>query len=191
MKPERAEMSSDEGALLQVMAMPNVPAQVKFLLAELDEHSSEKKLPRIALNALNDKTDYSMLWPKFAVWMLGDKKHGLINLPVTRKAKQAINEASDVYEMWVSSGARPVQAEWNSAGMNTYAVAHSRRAWVKNPTTYNASFAAHRAIYAAHENYESDAAEAAYYAAAANSFDKSHGDAMCDQLIRLMNPEKQ
>lgn len=71
------------------------------------------------ISGLSRKADYSMLWPKFALWMLIDKKHGVINRAKTEESQGAIENVSKLYAQWIS-GTKPSAQEWRSAADTAY-----------------------------------------------------------------------
>lgn len=78
---------------------------IQRILARLEDRIFEglpkeeaKQWPERFLNAIPVGADLSLVWPKFAVFMLADKDHGVIKFAKKEKTKKAIQEVADLYQ---------------------------------------------------------------------------------------------
>lgn len=66
------------------------------------------------LRAVASGADYSMVWPRFGLWLLtdGPVRHGLGIRP---DVDAAVKGVADLYREWVTTGAKPAQSRWVAA----------------------------------------------------------------------------
>ena len=114
--------------------------------------------------------DYSMAWPRFALWLMIDTAGGVIRFAKTAKAKSAIKGVAALYSRWIETGKKPDAEEWEKARSD----ADDAAAYA----AYAAAYAAYAAYAAADAAYAADAAaDAAAYAAQAAAYAAYAADA--------------
>jgi len=133
---------------------------VPVVLAHLEEHLFERLpkenarlWPEQFLAAIRPGADLSMVWPKFAIWLLVDPADGVVKFAKNAAPIQAV---ANLYQRRIA-GDEPSITEWKSARQAAYAAYAAAAAY--------AAYAA--AAYAAAAAAYADAAYAAAYAAAA------------------------
>ena len=131
------------------LGIPRVLARLEDGIFEGLSVPDSKQWPARFLEAIQVGADLSMVWPRFAHWLLADPDFGVIRHAKTDTSKKAISDVAALYSRWIS-GEKPVRKEWVAAAYAAYAAAAY--------TAYTA-YAAYAAADAA------DAADAAYAAA--------------------------
>ena len=126
-----------------------------------------RQWPERFLSAIKPGADLSLVWAKFAAWMLLDEKDGVIRFAKHEQTIASIKCVGALYQRW-AAGDKPATTEWESA---RYLTGAARAA-----AAYAASAAAYADAYA-------DAAAA--YAADAVGRSK-HYQKMADKLIELL-----
>ena len=159
------------------------------ILAHLEEHIFEKLpkenarlWPEQFLAAIRPGADLSMIWPKFAVWLLVDPEHGVVKFAKNAAPVQAV---ADLYQRR-TDGDEPSVQEWESA-RRAAAAAYDDAAYAAADAAADAAYAAYAAddAYAAYAaadaayaaDADADYAAAAAYAAAADAADAYAADA--------------
>lgn len=170
------------------LGVPQVLARLEDRIFEGMQSGDSKTFPRRFLSAIPVGADLSLVWPRFAVWLLVDEKHG-----VARHTKKdgpqwvAIHRVASLYRE-VIKGREVKRAEWAEARRNATANAATTDA------TYAATYATY-AIYAAtYATYAAtyataDAATYATYAADATAYADARRQAFkrqSDKLIELL-----
>lgn len=151
-----------------------------------------KAWPERFLSAINPGADLSMVWPKFALWLLTDSKHGVIQYAGARD-QSAIVGVANLYRTWLDTGVKPSASEFRDAARDAadaaraayaaaayavYAAVYDARA------AYAAVYAARAAVYAAYA--AADAAHAAAAYAARDAADAAPWETMADKLEELL-----
>ena len=162
------------------LGIPRILARLEDGIFESLSNGLAQKWPERFLSAIEPGADLSEVWPKFAVWMLVDKKWGVLQFAKTARSKKAIQDVADAYKSVIKD--KTLRPDWET--LRAAAAA--------------AAYAAAAAAYAA-------AAAAAYAAAAAAAADGQRGkayesarkkwrEAQADKLIELLSaapvPEK-
>ncbi len=176
--------SGSHAAYETELGIPTVLARLEDRLFEglfRQSPAVAKDWPERFLSAAKVGADLSMVWPKFALWLLVDKKLGVIRFAKKESTKSAIQNVGALYQRWIS-GDKPESSEWESvrrAAAYTAAAADAA-AYAAAAAAYASAAAADAAAYA-----YAAAADAAAYAYAADAR-KSHYLAMADKLIELI-----
>ncbi len=168
-----------------------VPSALARLLDRLFEslwrsdQEFAKGLPERFIKAPKVGADLTLVWAKFAHWMLLDLEAGVIRFAKTERTKAAIQNVGALYQRWIA-GDKPATAEWESVRSAAADAAYAYAAAAADDAYAYAYAAAAAAAYA----YA--AAAAAYaYAAAADAYARSkHYKLMANKLISLMEEAK-
>ena len=154
------------------------------LLARLEDGIFEglpfevaKEWPEKFLEAINVGADLSDVWPKFAVWLLTDKDHGVIKFSKNDMQRNAIQTISDLYKRYKEV----TKKEWQYAA--AAAAAYANAAYVAADAAADAAYA-DAATYAAYA--AAYAADAAAYAADAYAATAAYAK----QKARIIQSEK-
>lgn len=161
------------------LGIPRVLARLEDRLFEAlyrFDASRAKDWPTLFLASIAPGTDLSMVWPKFAHWLLVDAEHGTIRLARSERSKEAITNVANLYAEWID-GNKPTKERWRAAAASAdyadYADAAASAA---------AASAADAADYAA--------ASAADAAADDDAARNTHYGIMADKLISLLREAK-
>ena len=161
--------------------------------------------------------DLSLVWYEFIVWLLGDKKDGVIQYAKIDNQKKVIQNVIDLYERKIK-GEDITQEEWriaHAAAYTAYATADAYTTYTAYATAAAADAAAHAAshaaaytaytTYTAYTAYAADAADAADAAAAytaytayatytadaaAHAAAEKHYKKMAKKLLKLLKEKK-
>lgn len=93
-------------------------------IAESLSDEYQKWWPRAFAEAIPEGANLSMVWPKFAVWLLGDEEHGVIQYAQMDEAKKVIQDVIDVYARKIA-GEDISQDEWGIVSKNTELSEHT------------------------------------------------------------------
>lgn len=162
--------SSDHTSYESKLGIPRVLAWLEDGIFEALSNGRAKEWPERFLMAPRVGADLTLVWPKFAVWLLVDEKYGVLQFVKQDKAKKAIQDVADGYKLWVDKGLKPALNWWALCQAAAYTAAADF-----------ADFAdvASAAAYAA----DAAAADAADYAAKRQEWHK----AQADKLLELMS----
>ena len=144
---------SDHGKYETELGIPRILAKLEDVLFERMANGHAKEFPLQFLSAIKVGSDLSIVWPKFAHWMLLDSEHGVIRFAKKENTKQAIQRVGELYGLKVS-GKEPTKQEWNDAAAAVAAAAYA--------AADDAAAAAYDAAVAA--AYAADAAARSQYA---------------------------
>ena len=144
------------------LGIPRILARLEDGIFENLPNGTAKKWPKEFLEAINVGADLSGIWPKFAVWLLTDKKYGVLQYAKTDKQKIAIKNVAELYTKHKTVS----REEWNKARGDVYDASEA---------TYDSDAAS---------AYASDVAAAA--AAAYDTYKYKHMMAQASKLIRLL-----
>jgi hypothetical protein len=154
--------SSEHARYETELGIPRILARLEDGIFEGMTKGDSLEWPEQFLDAIPVGADLGMIWPRFAVWLLGDSEVGVIRHAKTARTKKAVQDVVDLYAEWVRTGERPARAAAASvAGRVTSAFTCA---------VYAAAAAADAYAYAAYAAYAAAAAAAAaadVYAAAA------------------------
>ncbi len=168
-----------------LFGIPEVIALLEDSIFEGLPIDKAKKWPLRFANAVPVKTDLSGVWPKFAIALMIDPDHGVINYAQTEDQGSVIRRCADLYTKFPNvdkSEARLIRKDAAAA----YAVdaAASGAAVGYTAVGYTAATAATAdAVYAA---YAADAAAAAYAYASSGAAKQNHHEWMADKLIEIL-----
>ena len=156
------------GAHLRYETEFGIPAQLAYLEDRIFERlpfSEAKKWPERFLAAIPVGADLSLVWPRFALWLLCDPDHGVRRLIQEPSVIRAIDDVVALCERRIG-GEGITKLEWQQAAIN----ARGAAADAADATAYAAADTARAAVRAT-----ADAAAAA--AAAADSAADATADA--------------
>ena len=135
----------------ELFGIPRVLARLEDSIFESLPEKQQQLWPKQFMSAINVGADLSTVWPQFAVWLLVDKKWGIIKYAKNEQHKKAIQKVAELYK---NGGTKQ---EFINAADAAYAYADAYDAY--------AAYAAARVTAAA----SATAASAAAYASAAAS----------------------
>jgi len=155
-----------------------IPVEIAILqdnIFEGLENSEAKFFPYKFLNSIKIGADLSLVFSKFLIWSLTDKKNGVINFTKKEEIKEAIRGVAKLYKRKIER-IEPDFLEWIKASSNA-ANAANAYAYAANAYAYaaaananaNAAANANANAYAAAANANAAYAAAAYAAADANA----------------------
>ena len=154
--------SGDHGAYETELGIPRILARLEDGIFENLSNGLAQQWPEQFLSAIEPGSDLSCVWPKFAVWMLIDKKWGVLQFAKTDRTKKAIQDVADAYESMINDQTLRLRAA----------------------DAADAADAAYAAAYAA------DAAYAAAYASAASDAAAASGGQRVRRQWRKAQAEK-
>ena len=165
--------SGDHSAYERELGIPRVIARLEDGIFERLPNGKAQAWPERFLKAIPVGADLSLVWPKFAVWLMVDKKHGVIQYARTEKSKSAIQAVADGYSELLKNP--DAKIDW----------CRLRRA--ADAAAYAAAYAA----YAADDADDADdaAAYAAAYAAADAAAAAASKIAQTNKLIELLQKQ--
>ena len=131
--------------------------------------------------------DMTMIWPKFAHWLLVDPKDGVIRLAETDQVRDAINTVGSLFQRWID-GDKPSVGEWESAESAARATSAESAEWsAERSAARSAARAAWSAQSAASaQSAESAARSAARSAESAASAQSAERQKQRDKLFELL-----
>jgi hypothetical protein len=126
------------------LGVPLELARLEDCIFERLPKADAMKWPAAFLSAIPVGADLSMVWPRFALWML----RGLPEL--TRPdVKAAVDGVVTLYEQWVDLGVKPAAEKWRKAR----SAAADAAAYAAYAAYADAAAAAYAAAYAAYAAY--------------------------------------
>jgi hypothetical protein len=152
----------DHKAYESELGIPEVLARLEDTMFEGMPIADSKLWPERFLSAIQVGADLSMVWPKFAVWLLGDEKDGVIRHAKTKKAKAAIQKVVCLFESVIRDEVVTVET-WRNVGDAVYAAADAY-------SDADATYATAGAAADAYTAYSAAAAAAAYAVAADRAY---------------------
>jgi len=163
-KVKRADVSSygDHVYLAERLGIPLALTRLEDRIFEGLPKAKALEWPGQFSRAIPVGADLSLVWPRFAVWLLTDPKHGVHRLARTVAAKLAIAGVAKLYEREIA-GDKPSLGEWRVARSAAAAADAAAAAGDAYGDAYADAYAAAAAAAAAY----ADAYAAAYAAAAA------------------------
>jgi hypothetical protein len=93
--------SRDHRAYETELGIPTILARLEDGIFEWLPDEQAMKWPEQFLSAIKPGADLSMVWPKFAVWMLVDPKCGVLQFAKTEMEKKSITDMADAYSLVV------------------------------------------------------------------------------------------
>ena len=171
--------SDQHSAYETELGIPRILARLEDRIFEGMANGYSKEFPAKFLSAIPVGADLSMVWPRFALWLLVDEKHGVIRFAKKDSAQWiAIHRVADLYRELKDWDKRDKDA-FKAASAAAYAAA----AYAAADAAYASADAASAAASAATATASAaDAADAAY---AAYARQKSF-NAQADKLLQLL-----
>ncbi len=176
---------SDHSVYEEALGIPRIIAKLEDRLFERLEKEDALKFPLQFIKAVPVGADLSMVWPKFALWLLVDKKVGVIKFAKKDQTKKSIQNVADLYQRKINGEKIDVN-QWLEVKNAAYAAADAAYAAADAADDAAAAAAADAAdAYAAADAdaadadaADADAADAAY--AAADAADAAAAAAAAD-----------
>ena len=132
----------DHGAYEGLIGVPRILAKLQDGIFEGLPVEDAVLFPEQFLAAIRPGADLSLVWPRFAVWLLTDETHGVIRHAKSDKSRAAIQRVADLYKQAVGGATIEVET-WREARRAVGAAADAAAA------AYAAAYAAADAAYAA------------------------------------------
>jgi hypothetical protein len=162
----------DHTAYEAELGIPRIVARLEDKIFEELQKEDAIKWPLQFMRAVPVGADLEMVWPKFAIWLLGDPKDGVIQYAKTDEQRKVVQDVVDLYAKKVS-GVDVSIDEWQVVRDAAYAAAYA--------TATTATTATTAAAYAAYaDGADADGADGAAAAAAAYA-DAAYADAARDK----------
>ena len=177
--------SDSHAAYETELGIPRVLARIEDGIFEGMANGRSKQWPEQFLSAIEVGRDLSLVWPRFAVWLMTDKKWGILQYAKSTASKKAIQDVADAYQSVVNGEKKEI--DWYALRAASAASADAASA-----AAAAAAAAAASAASAASADAYADAASADAYADAAYnaSFSKAkqeHREAQADKLLELLS----
>jgi hypothetical protein len=157
--------SANHGAFETELGIPRTLARLEDMIFESLKNGEAQDWPGQFLDAPLVGADLSMVWPRFALWLLGDPDGPVVlaaaNYP---DVKASVEGVVALYREWVETGIKPAIARWSAARWS--AARWSAARWSAAAAAADAAAAAAAAAADA-----ADAAAARWSAAAAAAAD--------------------
>src|SRR6195256_1573688 len=175
--------TSDHSAYEKGFGSPRILARLEDGIFENLPAERVPLWPGQFLAAVPVGVDLSLIWPRFAVWMLIDPQGGVLQFAKRAQSQLAIKNVAENFQRWAETGANPLKSsDWRKLRV---AAAAAADAYAAADAAYAAAYAA--AAYAAYAAADDAAAAAAYAAdaaaaaaAAADAADAYAADAAAD-----------
>jgi hypothetical protein len=201
--------SSNHAAYETELGIPQVLARLEDSIFEGLPNAEALEWPGKFLSAIQPGADLSLVWPRFAHWLLVDPKDGVIRF-ASGEGIEAIKNVAILFDRLIN-GEKVSQSEWlNAASSAGWSAARSAAraamaAWSARSSAANAAWSAARSAARAAmaaENAAMAAANAAWSAegaaeraawSAANAADSAEGAAeslQAKKLIELLEEAK-
>lgn len=159
--------SNKHAAYETELGIPQVLAKLEDGIFESLPNGISLTWPERFLETINPGADLQLVWPKFAVWLLIDKKYGVLQFARTDESKKVIIDVANTYQSVIDGNKEEIN--WQRLRNAAYASAY---AFAANADYYDS--AAYAAYYAANAYTQSDyyaSYYSAYYDAAAQASD--------------------
>ena len=128
--------SSNHGNYETELGIPRILARLEDGIFEGMTNGHSQAWPGEFLQAIRVGADLSMVWPRFAIWLLGDKKEGVIRFAKTDVQRKAIIDVVKAYKQVVKTGRYEKAVDWwqlRAAAYAAYAAdAAAAFLWVRN-----------------------------------------------------------
>jgi len=163
------------------LGIPRVIARLEDRIFEGLDVKEAKKFPAQFAAAIKPGADLSLVWPKFAVWLLVDKKDGVLQYAKSDKSIKAITRVAELYSKVIAGEQVEIQT-WEDARSDAADAADAAAA-----ADAYAAYAAAAAAADAADAADAYAAAAAYAAAdAADAARRNHYSKCAKKLISLL-----
>jgi hypothetical protein len=183
--------SANHAAYETELGLPRILARLEDRLFEGMANGKASTWPSAFLDAIRVGADLSLVWPRFAIWLLVEKRTGVIRYAKTDAQRAAIQRVAALYGK-VVKGDLVAVSDWRAAAAaaDAYAAAYAAAA---DAAAYAAAAAAAYADAAANATDAAAAYAAAYaadaaaYAAAANATGRQRSyERMARKLLTLL-----
>ena len=111
--------SDSHTAYEKELGIPRILARLEDGIFEGLPNGKALAWPEAFLEAIPVGADLSLVWPKFAVWLLGDPNEGVIRFAKTERTKKAIQATVDAYQLVIEGTAESV--DWGKLRAAAYA----------------------------------------------------------------------
>jgi hypothetical protein len=122
--------SSNHAAYETELGIPRVLARIEDRLFEglwsTGNRETAKEWPLRFLSAARTGADLSMVWPRFAHWLLIDPDCGVLRYAKRENSIASIKAVAELYARWIG-GNKPSAEEWNAAAAADAAAADGRQ----------------------------------------------------------------
>jgi hypothetical protein len=145
------------------LGVPRILARLEDVIFERLPNDRAMAWPEEFLTTIPVGADLSLVWPKFAVWLLADPADGVIRFARSEKSRAAIQKVADLYLKQIAGEVVALE-DWRIARESAYDVAHSSAS-----ASDAASSASSAAAYATYAAYATSAAATTYAAYASSS----------------------
>jgi hypothetical protein len=186
--------SGNHAAYETKLGVPEVLARLEDAIFEHLPPPESLSWPDAFLSAIPVGADLSLVWPRFAAWLLVDSEAGVSRFAGDRAdVRAAIEGVSALYLRWVESGAQPPAEEFSEAARSAAEAAakseaaEAEAAWAAAEAAWEVAEAVWAARSAAAAAWE--VAEAARSAAAAATSARAWAQAwalMAAKLLELL-----
>jgi len=176
--------SSEHADYETELGIPRIIARLEDGIFENLPNELAKTWPRRFLESIKVGADLSRVWDEMAVWVLRDKKWGVLQFAKTEQTRDAINSVADLYVLKLE-GAEVSRKDWIESRTAAYAYAAS--AAYAYAAAYADVAAYAYAASAASAAYAAASAAAAAYAAAASAKREEWRIAQSEKLIELLS----
>ena len=184
--------SDSHAAYEKEIGIPRLLARLEDGIFEGMANGRSKQWPEQFLSAIEVGRDLSLVWPRFAMWLMIDKKWGVLQYAKSKAAKKAIQDVADAYQSIVNGGKKEI--DWyalrsaaNAAYATTNAADTAAAAYAAYAEAAEAAYAADAGAAAAGAAGAAGAAYAAYAAAAARFSNRQEcREAQADKLLELL-----
>ena len=113
--------SDSHAAYEKELGIPRILARLEDGIFENLPNGKAMVWPEAFLEATPVGVNLSLVWPKFAVWLLGDPKEGVIRFAKTERTKKSIRAIADAYQLVIEGKAESV--DWRKLRAAAYAAA--------------------------------------------------------------------
>jgi hypothetical protein len=148
-----------------LLGIPEVLARLEDGIFEALPNGAAMLWPERFLSAIEPGADLSLVWPRFAVWMLVDEKWGVLQFASSKRARKSIQDVAGAYESVVNGSVET--RDW--AALRSAAAADAAGRWAATAAAAARWAAARWADAAAAAASWADAAAADAAAAAADA----------------------
>jgi hypothetical protein len=186
----------DHAAYEELIGVPHILARLEDGIFERLPDEKSQAWPVRFAEAIPAGADLSLVWPRFAHWLLVDERDGVIRFAKTDDQRDAIRGVAELYQDTIN-GIEVSIDTWRNAADDAADAAYAATyaAYAAAYAAYAAAYAAADAAYAAADAADAaaDAAYAAYdasYAAADAAADDAisrHYEKMADKLVDLLS----
>ena len=114
---------SDHSCYEPGFGVPQLLAKLQDRLFEGMPKADAMEWPLQFWEAIEVGADLTMVWPRFAHWMLNDPNDGVIRFAKTENVRNAILAVTALFERWIG-GDKPSLNEWRDAAA-AYAAAYA------------------------------------------------------------------